>query len=408
MAGQGVAGFAKTQMQCAEAAGLENPASEIQNISYNARDLLQIDAIGCVGVVDQLRSWGYDAIAAFQPESEEEPEEEHEESEKEHEEEHERGTDAGANRRERGGRRKKPAGANEDTEVDGDYRGSGFTFERYRELVTRGVCELKERIERGERKYTAATAVSEMLKSTEQFGISSRTLVRYHSEPESIPRRGGGAYFSPEFEVALADVIRWYRTMKLPVFVSDVIEMVREALEQAGVSDALKDGSVGKGFVQRFVERNGLGTGKIQPLEAKRAEWMTASNYKVVFDNWAKIAVERCGIAERNENYSPDTPQRTTWSLTWTWTAARPSTKPSWRCRRCIRRGARTTGLVPRERATTGPATAPSLRPRRLVCSGGSDPARFPPSSSSAEATPCTRAISSKMRTASPRRVSTR
>ena len=80
------------------------------------------------------------------------------------EEEHERGTDAGANRREKSGRRKKAAGANEDTKVDGDYRGSGFTFERYRELVTRGVHELSDRIERGQVKYRAANAVCEGLK----------------------------------------------------------------------------------------------------------------------------------------------------------------------------------------------------------------------------------------------------
>ena len=307
MAGQGVAGFAKTQLQCAEAAGLENPDGEIANVSYNAKTLRQIDAVGCVGVVDQLTSWGYDALAAFQPESEEESEESEEESEEEHEEEHERGTDAGANRRERGGRRRKAAGANGDTEVDGNYRGSGFTFERYRQLVTSGVRELEERIERGEVKYRAANAVCDLLKEKEGFSISSRTLVRYRSAPGSIPCRGGGGYFSQEFEVALADIIRWYRSMNLPVFISDVIEMVYEALQEAGVSDALKDGSVSKGFVQRFIERHALGTAKIQPLEAKRAEWMTAANYKVVFDNWAKIAVDQCGIAERNENFSEDT-----------------------------------------------------------------------------------------------------
>ena len=89
-------------------------------------------------------------VAAKAQEEEEESEESEEESEEEHEEEHERGTDAGANRRERGGRRRKAAGANGDTEVDGNYRGSGFTFERYRQLVTSGVRELEERIERGD------------------------------------------------------------------------------------------------------------------------------------------------------------------------------------------------------------------------------------------------------------------
>lgn len=145
-----MADFAKTQLQCAEAAGLENPATEIHNVSSNAKSMRPIEAVGCVGVVDQFTSWGYDALAAFQDEPEEE---------------HERGADAGANRREKGGRRKR--------------------------------WVLLSRVRGGPRGRHRVASVDE-----------------------------------------------------IPVFLSDVIEMVRDMVEEAGTSHALKHGSVLKGYVQ--------------------------------------------------------------------------------------------------------------------------------------------------------------
>ena len=76
-----------------------------------------------------------------------------------------------------------------------------------------------------------------------------------------------------------------------------------QSLEDANMRHAVTDPS--NGWYKNFLQRTGLVTASVAPLEISRQEWMTYVNYKRYYEVVAKILVDQ-GIARWNPAFKED------------------------------------------------------------------------------------------------------
>jgi hypothetical protein len=124
--------------------------------------------------------------------------------------------------------------------------------------------------------------------------------------PGQRPRKPGGQLLSPEFERELADGVKFLRSEKQPVFMQDVIDAVEATIEGTEYADHFPNG-VTTGWYYGWLERQGLRTGHMQPIEITRQKWLTSGNLKRYYEVLAAMLV-KAGIARWNPDFDEDVP----------------------------------------------------------------------------------------------------
>jgi hypothetical protein len=108
------------------------------------------------------------------------------------------------------------------------------------------------------------------------------------------------------FERELADGVKFLRSEKQPVFMQDVIDAVEATIEGTEYADHFPNG-VTTGWYYGWLERQGLRTGHMQPIEITRQKWLTSGNLKRYYEVLAAMLV-KAGIARWNPDFDEDVP----------------------------------------------------------------------------------------------------
>ena len=210
------------------------------------------------------------------------------------------GTDVGGGRRGRSGRRPK---ADTDVPAAREYGSHGVSHEDYANLVQGCAFQIAE--QPGGKRWKLAGELSNEMEDRYGCIVGQRTLFNHSKEPGAKASFPGGQYFSDDFEQGIAEVVKYFRTRKMPIFKSDVIAWVHAELVDQGKEHLVED--LTDGWYRGWLRRTGCCTGTVCPIETTRAAWFTPDNLEQWYDIVAEMLVE-AGIARRNEHFDRDKP----------------------------------------------------------------------------------------------------